>query len=302
MVSVNLASKPVNRMSVINTASGDVGYALINTFSPFLSELDIAEAMAAFSAQGVDDLVLDLRYNGGGLLAVSSQLSYMVAGAARTNGRTFEHLEFNAAAGNLNPVTGQVNAPTPFFSTGLGFTLGNGEPLSTLNLPRVYVLATGATCSASESVINSLRGIGVEVVLIGGRTCGKPYGFYPTDNCGETYYSIQFRGVNDVGFGDYADGFVPNNSSAPFGVRTPGCAMPDDFTHELGDENEAMLAAALQYRATGSCPISPVRQSLDLASQNTGAGVRTTDLTEIELMLRNSRDMRMPHDIGASPR
>ena len=55
------------------------------------------------------------------------------------------------------------------------------------------------------AVINGLRGVNVEVYVIGSTTCGKPYGFYPTDNCGTTYFSIQFRGVNALGFGDYTD-------------------------------------------------------------------------------------------------
>ena len=58
------------------------------------------------------------------------------------------------------------------------------------------VLTGPDTCSASESVINGLRGVDVEVNLIGGPTCGKPYGFYPQDNCGTTYFAIQFQGVN----------------------------------------------------------------------------------------------------------
>ncbi|MFN7054712.1 S41 family peptidase [Hyphomonas sp.] len=254
MTSVNLSPKPVNRTSVINTPTGPVGYVLFNTFSPFVSEREIYDAMLAMSSAGVNDLVLDLRYNGGGLLAVASQLSYMIAGQARTQGRAFERLRFNAAAGNRNPVTGQINNPIPFSSTGQGFTLASGTPLPALNLPRVFVLSTASTCSASEAVINGLRGIGVEVVLIGNTTCGKPFGFYPQDNCGETYYTIQFQGTNDVGFGDYADGFIPNNSSAPFGIRLPGCQVSDDFSRELGDPEERLLSAALGYRATLSCP------------------------------------------------
>ena len=91
----------------------------------------------------------------------------------------------------------------PFHSTTQGFSATPGQPLPTLNLPRVFVLTGPDTCSASESIINSLRGIGVEVVQIGSTTCGKPYGFYPQDNCGTTYFSIEFRGVNAMNFGDY---------------------------------------------------------------------------------------------------
>jgi hypothetical protein len=155
------------------------------------------------------------------------------------------------------------------------------------------VLSTGDTCSASEAVVNGLRGIGVEVVLIGGGTCGKPYGFYPASNCGETYYSIQFKGVNDLGFGDYADGFIPNNSTAPFGIRVPGCAITDDLGHELGDENEAMLAAALQYRNNGTCPVTTTRQSTQRTEPESGA-VRTSPYSPAEQFLRSSRDMTMP--------
>jgi len=112
----------------------------------------------------------------------------------------------------------------------------------------VTVLTTADTCSASEAVINGLRGIDVEVNIIGGGTCGKPYGFTPQDNCGTTYFSIEFQGVNAKGFGDFADGF------------TPTCSVKDDLSHAIGDTSENMLAAALNYRNTKTC--SPVATSL----------------------------------------
>ncbi len=75
--------------------------------------------------------------------------------------------------------------------------------------------------------MNGLRGVNVQVIQIGTTTCGKPYGFYPQDNCGTTYFSIEFRGVNAQGFGDYPDGFSPSNSvgaantaSIPGGARS----------------------------------------------------------------------------------
>jgi carboxyl-terminal processing protease len=114
--------------------------------------------------------------------------------------------------------------------------------LPRLALPRAFVLTTGGTCSASEAVINGLRGVGVEVVIIGDTTCGKPYGFSRRDNCGVAYFPIEFQGVNALGFGDYAGGFAPT------------CALPDDFDHALGAPNERLLSAALKYVDTGSCP------------------------------------------------
>ncbi len=88
----------------------------------------------------------------------------------------------------------------------------------------------------------------VEVIQVGSTTCGKPYGFYPQDNCGTTYFSIEFQGVNDKNFGDYTDGFSPNNTVGSAGERIPGCSVADDFNHALGDPAEQRLAAALTYR------------------------------------------------------
>jgi hypothetical protein len=290
VTSANIAAKPVNRINTINTATGNVGYILLNTFSPFASEADIAEAITALKNDGVTDLVLDLRYNGGGLLAVASQLGFMIAGDSRTNGKTFERLRFNDDAGNVNPATGETNNPIPFYDTGLGFTLPNGTPLDTLNLSRVFILSTGNTCSASEAVINGLRGIDVEVILIGGTTCGKPYGFYPTDNCGETYYTIQFQGVNDKNFGNYADGFIPMNSSSSFGVRTSGCVANDDFNNELGDAAENLLATALHYRETGSCPSASTAAKIAALTRVTPHPVELGP----QGIFEKNRDMRIP--------
>lgn len=295
LTAADLSRDPVNRVEVIDTPTGSVGYVLFNTFSPFASEVEIIEAIEQLSNANVTDLVLDLRYNGGGLLAVASQLSYMIAGPAFTSGRTFEQLRFNADAGNFNPVTGARNDPIPFYDTALGFTVSNGTPLPTLpNVQRVFILSTEGTCSASEAVINGLRGVDFEVILIGDTTCGKPFGFYPQDNCGITYYTIQFQGTNDKGFGDYADGFVPLDSTSAFGVKLPGCEVPDDFDNELGDPAEALLSTALTYRATGACPV-PL-QSVS-ATANTAVAPAGDEALAIRLpddIAGTNRDMRLP--------
>lgn len=294
MASASLVEQPVNRQSVITTPTGKVGYILLNTFSPYSTEKSIVDAIAAMKAQGVSDVVLDLRYNGGGLLAIASQLSYMVAGPARTSGHVFERLRFNTGLGGTNPVTGASNSPTPYYSTGLGFSVPNGTALTTLDLPRVFVLSTSRTCSASESVINGLRGIDVEVIQIGGTSCGKPFGFYPEDNCGQTYFSIQFQGVNDKGFGDYPDGFTPSNSSSANAVKVTGCAVADDLSRDLGDTSEAMLAAALNFRTTGTCPLPPASSISVARVQIDGEPIATTGRSEAAEILRNNRDLSMP--------
>ena len=126
-----------------------------------------------------------------------------------------------------------------------------------MSLARVFVITGSSTCSASESIINSLRGVDVEVIQIGSTTCGKPYGFYPVDNCGTTYFSIQFRGINFAGFGDYPDGFSATRATPDAGANLPGCTATDDLTHDLGDPAEGQLGVALGYRANGnsSCPV-----------------------------------------------
>lgn len=255
MTSTTVTEDPVQNEQVLNTVSGDVGYMQFNTFGTRIAEQELINAFVDFENEGVQDLVVDLRYNGGGFLFISSQMAYMVAGDAQTQGKVYEETAFNDKYPNTNPVTGEALEPTPFYDTPLNEATAPGGVLPSLNLNRVFVLSSAGTCSASEAFINGLRGIDVQVILIGDTTCGKPYGFYPTDNCGTTYFTIQFQGENDKGFGEYADGFVPSSTDNGEDF-VQGCAVEDDFEHLLGDPNEAMLAAALEYRDTGSCPSS----------------------------------------------
>ena len=294
ITSADLSRKPVLQTEVINTPSGKVGYIVFNTFSPFASEEEIIEAVETLAAENIVDLVLDLRYNGGGLLAVASQLSYMIAGPAFTDGKIFETLQFNDDAGNRNPVTGEINDPVPFYETALGFSTTPGVALPRLDLSRVFILSTSGTCSASEAVVNGLTGIDFQVVLIGDITCGKPYGFYPTDNCGETYYTIQFAGVNDKGFGDYADGFVPNDSTFAFGARLPGCTVQDDLSFALGDTNEPLLSAALNYRLTDSCPVPTTSGGTPKAQSNLAIDKSQALRQETLSLMETNRDMTLP--------
>ena len=253
MQSVNVNLAPVQNVSVIETLSGSVGYMLFNEHIA-TAEQALIDAITELSDANVNDLVLDIRYNGGGFLILAGELAYMIAGVAPTVGQVFEDIEFNDKHPVTNPVTLQPLAPLPFPTTSQGLSAAFGQALPTLDLPRVIVLTGPNTCSASESIINSLRGVDVEVIQIGATTCGKPYGFFPADNCGTTYFSIQFRGINAKGFGDYTDGFSPVNTVGSVGTVTPGCSVGDDFSHALGDPLEGRLAAALQYRENQSCP------------------------------------------------
>lgn len=251
----SVASTAVQSAQIIDTDSGPVGYFVFTTHNA-PSERQLVDVFAQLEAAEVTDLILDLRYNGGGFLAIASQVAYMIAGPAATDNLIFESLVFNDKYPNTNPVTGAVNSPLPFFDSSLGFSVSQGQPLPHLDLPRVFVITTNNTCSASESIINSLTGIGIEVVQIGGVTCGKPFGFYGTDNCGTTYFSVQFQSVNALGFGDYADGFTSVQENALGAVTLPGCLVDDDYNHPLGDLDEAMLNEALSYRQVGVCSVA----------------------------------------------
>jgi hypothetical protein len=257
MTSATITHMPVPLVTTFNTASGPVGYIQFNDHIA-TAETPLKNAISLLDNANVTDLILDLRYNGGGYLDLASELSYMIANTTLTSGRTFEKLVFNDKNPSRNPITGELLAPTPFHSTTQGFA-GAGtanQPLPTLNLNSVYIITGPGTCSASESIINSLRGVNVTVYLIGSTTCGKPYGFYPAENCGTTYFSIEFRGENAANFGDYTDGFSPANQPAPRGTAVPGCSVADDFNHPMGDMTEGRIAAALSFRASNNqtCP------------------------------------------------
>lgn len=229
MVSATFPLTPVRDVVVLDgTRAGQpvkVGYLGYTQFVSYsVDALDAA--VASFAAQGVSELVLDMRYNGGGDIATSRDLASLVGGA-QLAGRVFASLRYNDKNTARN-----------------GDFLFNTPPASVANLTRVFVIASGNTASASELVINGLKPF-MDVVLIGETTYGKPYGFEPFDNCGITYNAVNFETVNSLGVGGYTSGFAPT------------CPVADDLDHPLGDPNEARVKAALGYIATGQCPQSP---------------------------------------------
>ena len=251
MTSAQIDTDAVPQTRIIDTDSGKVGYLLF-TDHILTAEQQLVDAVTQMRDANITDLVLDLRYNRGGYLYLANQVSYMIAGAG-VSGKTFNSLQFNEKNPGVNPVTGGAVSADAFLTTTTENAAPAGAALPTLALPqpRVFVLTTSSTCSASEAIINGLRGVGVEVIQFGSTTCGKPYGFYPQDNCGTTYFTTQFRSVNAAGFGDYPDGFSPVNSTeSTVGVTLPGCQAVDDYT-PLGETTEPMLAAALAYRQNG---------------------------------------------------
>ncbi|PTT87710.1 peptidase S41 [Pelomonas sp. HMWF004] len=253
MTSASVSKTPVPIAQVVTTPQGTrAGYLLFNDHTA-PSEGQLITAVRSFQSQGLRELVLDLRYNGGGYLYIASELATMIAGTTATAGLPFESLRFNARRSS-------ENTTTPFYNQSC-FLSGNNctsvQPLPLMSLTRVYVLAQSGTCSASEAVINGLRGVGVNVVLIGGKTCGKPYGFTAKDNCGVSYFPIEFTGVNAKGFGEYSDGFEPTAGVDNATRFVNGCSVADDLSRPLGDTGEAMLASALGHLDSGRCPVLP---------------------------------------------
>jgi len=226
MTSATFPLTPVHDVLVLDgTRNGQpvkVGYLGYTQFVTY-SENDLNAAIATFVAQGASELVLDMRYNGGGDIATSRDLASLIGGA-RLAGQVFASLHYN----NKNTAKNQdFRFQAPVTSMG--------------NLPRIVVIASGNTASASELVINGLKPF-MDVVLVGSTTYGKPYGFEPYDYCGTTYNAVNFESVNSQGVGGYTSGFAPT------------CPATDDLDHQLGDPNEAELKTALGYIATGTCP------------------------------------------------
>nr|WP_239027489.1 S41 family peptidase [Ramlibacter algicola] len=253
------ASNPVPITKTVTTASGRrVGYVLFNQHSQGAQDALIG-AFTQLRTAAVKDLVLDLRYNPGGFIYVAQAAASMVAGPS-IDGLVFESATYN------DKRSGDSAGGTFFFSTKVQRAETKypvGTALPQLDLPRVYVLASSYTCSASESIVNALRGIGIEVILVGQRTCGKPYGFTRKDNCGQAYFPIEFRMANAQGSSDYTNGFPVQ------------CQVQEDPLSALGSSNEPLLATALKHIETGACPapsgIQVARQTMETLFDRPGA-------------------------------
>jgi carboxyl-terminal processing protease len=216
---------PVIKTNVFAVGGKTVGYLMYQEFIA-AGAASLGAAFDSFRAAGVTELIIDLRYNGGGSTLQARNLASMAGGSA-LDGKVFANFRYSAknAANNFSQ---------NFVASGLP-----AAPLDTLK--RVFVITSPNTASASELVINALRPFKT-VVTVGGTTYGKPYAFQPRDACGTTYSAVNIEIANASGFADYSAGLAPT------------CAMSDDLTRQLGDPAELRTAAALSYIATGVCP------------------------------------------------
>lgn len=220
VVKAELTTNRVHGQTTIETNQGSVGYLAYTSFTE-ASEDELTEAFEAFDAEGVDELILDLRYNTGGRVSVATQLASLIAGEV-ASGETFATYEHNSAYSHEDWQRAFYN------------------PSAALDLSQVIVLTDYNSCSASELVINGLEPF-VDVTIIGETTCGKPIGMYQHSYCDQYLYPIDFHIVNALDFGDYFDGIDPD------------CAVEDDPQYPYGDERDSQTAAALDYLELGSC-------------------------------------------------
>lgn len=238
LTKVQYSENPVYSIKIVNEGSHKIGYLMYNGFfGNYDNELNAA--FGQFAAAGVTDLVLDLRYNGGGSIRTASYLASMITG--QFNGQLFSRQQWNP---KMQAVY-QSNNPGALQNL---FTsqLSNGAAINHLNLNKVYVITTGSTASASELVINCLRPY-IEVVTIGTTTTGKNVGsvtlydspdFTRHDINGSHRYAMQpivLKVVNKENFGDYSTGLVPTYE------------LPEDMGNlgVIGDINEPLFAEAI---------------------------------------------------------
>jgi hypothetical protein len=207
-----------------------IGYLV---FSDFLgsSVKELNTVFNTFSAGGVTDLILDIRYNGGGTLDCADTLVAMLAGKPH-KGKIYNTLTYNNK---------HIRS---------GYSSFVGLKSNSIQLDKLVVITTSSTASASELVISGLKPY-LNMKLIGSTTHGKPVGMNIE---GDTKLNIavapiSFRNVNSVGFSDYFDG-IP--------VDYP---VKDNANQDWGEPTDKCLTAALNYISTGAIGVVPITKS-----------------------------------------
>lgn len=200
----------------------NVGYLELSTF---ISTADpvFDTVFQAFKAANVNEVILDLRYNGGGLVSTAELLGDYFGGEVAT-GDVFSSTEFNSDRA-------AANNDVEFFEQ-----LGNS-----ISLSQLVVIATRGTASASELVTNGMIPH-VDVAIVGDRTFGKPVGQIGLEFCDKILRPTSFKLANSLGDGDYFDGLPAD------------CVAADDLSVAIGDALDPNVIAAMSYLNTGACP------------------------------------------------
>jgi carboxyl-terminal processing protease len=217
----------------------NVGYFAFDSFLGANSGQDtkneLDKVFADFRAKNVTELVLDMRYNGGGYGSVSSYLGSLIAPSSAV-GKVFVSAVHNSKYSKYNS--------TDYFKS-----LANS-----LKLSRISIIVNKGTASASEELINGLKPV-MTVKLIGNTTHGKPVGYYALPVMDSYVFPVAIKNVNSVGFNDFFQGFTVDK------------VQSDDYTHDLGDPLESCLKSALDYLRTGVLQSSPSAERVNATLQ-----------------------------------
>ena len=223
-ITLNVASyqeNPIVLDSVYTIDSKKIGYLVFNSFLGDTSAIynDFTRVFNRFAQEGVGDVVVDLRYNGGGYVSLAERLGNYLAPSS-ANGNLMMRQQYN------NKYS-QYNRETNFRKQG------------SLNLSRVFFIVSSSTASASELLINSLKPY-MEVLLVGpNKSYGKPVGYFPIPVADWYIFPISFRTVNKNGEGNYYGGFALNYQVA------------DGLDKDWGNITESGLASTLNYITSG---------------------------------------------------
>ncbi len=205
-----------------------VGYFVFQDFIQNANG-EIDTLFKQFKRNGINELILDLRYNGGGAINVANHLASLIGGNNVAE-NIFNQTLLNETYNYYNEVS-YFEKPLP----------------NALNLDRVFVITTESTCSSSELVINSLKASAnhMEIIQIGNTTCGKPYGYMGAGLfCDKALYAINMESKNGDNEGGYVNGIIPT------------CQAQDNYFKSFGDTQENSLAVALNYIQTNRCSTS----------------------------------------------
>jgi len=245
---------PVPQHRILDGAGGQkIGYLELATFISTASPA-LADIFSEFQAAGVTALIVDLRYNGGGLVSTAEELADLLDGAGAAD-LVFSKTEFNAD--RMAELTEEERELLITRFQRLGNSLDIGE---------LVVIATRGTASASELVANGLV-VDANVTIVGDSTFGKPVGQIGLElgDCDILLRPTSFKNLNAFDEGDYFDGLPV----------TTGCDAPDDLDIPVGDffglgdiRNDPNLEKAMQYLVNGSCSADAV--TLDAASKPGG--------------------------------
>lgn len=247
----NYAENPVYKDSVYTINNKKIGYLVYNFFArdkgddSYDYDKLLMNHLDALKTQGVNEMVLDLRYNSGG--AVSSAIA--LASALVKNRSTSNVLttsQYNSIVHNSLLKEYGANYNKDYFIDKVD---GTTISIPALNLPRLYVLTSGWTASASEFVINGLRPY-MDVILIGETTYGKNVGSIsiyeendPRNKWGMQPIVVKY--FNSEGKSDFTAGFTPNYEIDEFNPDGKGETGDELFLFEFGNTSDPLLGKAI---------------------------------------------------------